>query len=120
DPRPHRMTITGERRRPAQLPGGSSQPPTGGPHRARAAVRSAGSMWRTLPLPAFGGSAAAGVLLAFHIARGGPLLAVRWRLLAELTIWAAAWVAAVLAAFRLPRRAAVPLILFVAVMLRLA
>lgn len=54
------------------------------------------------------------------IARGGPLLSVRWRLLVELGVWAVAWVVAVAAAFRLPRRSTVPLILLVAVALRVA
>jgi hypothetical protein len=48
------------------------------------------------------------------------VLASRWWLLVETTGWAAAWLAAVVAAFRLPRRAAVALILLVAVALRLA
>ncbi|HEV8625368.1 MAG TPA: glycosyltransferase 87 family protein [Acidimicrobiia bacterium] len=58
--------------------------------------------------------------LSARIATGGPLLAVRWRLLAALTVWAAAWVAGVAAAFRLPRRTALPLIFGAAVALRLA
>lgn len=57
-------------------------------------------------------------MLSAHIARGGPLLTVRWRLLAELAIWAIAWAAGVAAAFRLPRRTAVWLILLVGVALR--
>lgn len=68
----------------------------------------------------FGAAGALGVAVSAHIARGGPLLSARWRLLGELTVWAVAWVAAVVAAFRLPRRAALPLIFGMAVALRLA
>ncbi|MDQ1506611.1 MAG: hypothetical protein QOD57_4338 [Actinomycetota bacterium] len=63
---------------------------------------------------------ALGVAVSAHIARGGALLAERWWLLAELSAWAAAWIAAVAAALRMPRRAAVPLIFVVAIALRLA
>jgi hypothetical protein len=63
---------------------------------------------------------ALGVALSAHLARGGALLAERWGLLAELSAWAAAWIAAVAAALRMPRRAAVPLIFVVAIALRLA
>src|SRR5207253_8566427 len=52
--------------------------------------------------------------------RGGAVLAARWWLPAELAMWAAAWVVAVVAAFRLPRRTAVPLVFAVAVALRVA
>ncbi|HKY77889.1 MAG TPA: glycosyltransferase 87 family protein [Acidimicrobiia bacterium] len=62
----------------------------------------------------------AGSTLSAHVARGGPLLAVRWWLSAELVAWAVAWVVAVVSAFRLPRRAALPLIFGVAVALRMA
>lgn len=72
------------------------------------------------PLVVFAAAGSAGVVLSAQIARGGPLLAVRWRLPAELAIWALSWVVAVAAAFRLPRRTAVPLVLLVAVALRVA
>ncbi|MDQ1518231.1 MAG: hypothetical protein QOE80_4061, partial [Actinomycetota bacterium] len=72
------------------------------------------------PLLVFLGSGGLGVVLSAHIAGGGALLAARWWLVAELTGWAAAWIAAVAAALRLPRRTAVPLIFVVAVALRLA
>jgi hypothetical protein len=65
-------------------------------------------------------AAAAGVSLSARTARGGPLLTVRWELLSGLVTWAVAWIVAVMAAFRLPRRAAVPLIVVVAVALRVA
>src|SRR5688500_2045797 len=68
----------------------------------------------------FFAAAAVGVSLSASIASGGPLLTVRWRLLGELAVWAVAWLVAVVAAFRLPRRLAVPLILFAAVAMRLA
>ena len=99
---------------------GSPRPPTGVPHRADAAVRNAGSGRRPVALVVFAVAGLAGVACSLHIARGGPLLAVRWRLLAALAAWAGAWLVAVAAAFRLPRRAAVPLIVAVAVALRLA
>ena len=67
----------------------------------------------------FGAAAAAGVALSAHIARGDALLASRWWLLTELAAWALAWIVAVVAAFRLPRRVAVPLILVAALALRL-
>lgn len=103
------MTITGDSPRLAESAAGPATP----------------SGWvREVPRPAplllFAGSGAAGVLLSAHIARGGALLAVRWRLLAEVTVWALAWVVAMAAAFRLPRRTAVALILLVAVALRVA
>ncbi|MGH9009389.1 MAG: glycosyltransferase 87 family protein, partial [Acidimicrobiia bacterium] len=55
-----------------------------------------------------------------RVARGGPLLSEGWGLLAELSVWALAWVVAVAAAFRLPPRAAVFLVIVMAVGLRLA
>jgi hypothetical protein len=67
----------------------------------------------------FGVAAAAGVALSFHVARGDALLAAGWWLAAELAAWALAWVVAVVAAFRLPRRTAVPLVLVAALALRL-
>jgi Glycosyltransferase family 87 len=73
-----------------------------------------------VPLVVFVGAAVVGVFLSAHIASGGPLLAVRWRLLGELAAWAVAWMLAVAAAFRLPGRTALPLIFVVAVGLRLA
>ena len=124
------MTLVGGDRRPS---------PTGVPDRADGAVRNAGSGralrfwrsftgyerrsnartgWRLRPLLVFLTSGAVGVALSADVARGGPLLTVRWRLLAQLTVWALAWGAAVAASFRLPRRAAVLLILVVAVALR--
>jgi glycosyl transferase family 87 len=75
---------------------------------------------RRAPLPVFVVAAVVALALSAHIARAGPLLSVRWRLLVALVAWAAAWLAAVAAAFRLPRRMALPLIFVVAVALRLA
>jgi hypothetical protein len=68
----------------------------------------------------FFAAAAVSVSLSASIASGGPLLTVRWRLLGELAVWAVAWLVAVVAAFRLPRRLAGPLILLAAVAMRLA
>ena len=68
----------------------------------------------------FVASSVAAVILSAHIARGGALLSVRWRLLAEMAVWAAAWVVAVAAAFRLPRRRAMALLFLVALALRAA
>ena len=67
----------------------------------------------------FGAAAAFGVALSVHIARGEALLGSRWWLLTELGLWALAWIVAVAAAFRLPRRAAVPIIVMAALALRL-
>lgn len=133
------MTITGDSHRrgapdPAQPPAGV---PEAGSARRKAAGRASPPFRRSFTgyqrkrnagskhgspgwLLVFAGSGVAGVTLSTHIAQDGPLLAVRWRLLAELGVWAAAWVVAVAAAFRLSRRVAVALILLVAVALRLA
>jgi len=73
-----------------------------------------------LAVAAFAGAAGAGVVLSIHIARGPALLASRWWLLAELAFWALAWLAAVVAAFRIPRRLALSLVFLAAVALRLA
>jgi len=74
---------------------------------------------RVAPL-VFGVAGLVGVAVSARQARGGPLLELRWRLLAELGVWAVAWAVAVVAAFRLPRRVAVPLVFLVAVALRVA
>lgn len=58
--------------------------------------------------------------LSARIARGGPLLAVRWELMTELAAWAAASLVAGAAAFRLPRRTALVLVLIAGVAMRLA
>jgi hypothetical protein len=65
-------------------------------------------------------TAGVAVALSVRIAQSGPLLTVRWRLLTELALWVLAWVVAVAAAFRLRRRTALPLIVLVAVALRVA
>lgn len=70
------------------------------------------------PLAVFSIAGAAGVALSFHIARGEALLAAGWWLPGELAAWALAWVVAVVTAFRLPRRIAVPLVLVAALALR--
>ena len=86
----------------------------------RTSHRICGLSARAWALLVFLTAAAAGVLLSARTARGGPLLTIRWELLSELVTWALAWIVAVMAAFRLPRRAAVPLIVVVAVALRVA
>ena len=73
-----------------------------------------------VPLLLFAISVSSGVVLSAHIARGGSLLAVRWRLLAELLAWVVAWVVAVAATLRVPRRTALGLIFVAAVALRVA
>jgi glycosyl transferase family 87 len=103
------MTITGDAPHPAEPPAGPAT--LFGP---------ALEVTRPAPLILFASSSVAAVLLSAHIARGGALLAVRWRLLAEIAVWAVAWAVAVAAAFRLPRRTAVALIFLVAVALRVA
>src|SRR5436305_7362690 len=69
-------------------------------------------------LLAFSAAAAAGVACSFLVASGGPILHARWTLLLELGLWALAWLAAVVAVFRLPRRLAVVLVIGAAVGLR--
>lgn len=83
---------------------------------ARAAPRTVREVRR--PLVLFVTAALVGVALSAHIARAGPLLSVRWRLMGELTVWGGAWLIAVAAALRLPRRLAVGLVLVAAVALR--
>lgn len=73
-----------------------------------------------LAVPVFAGVAAAGTFLSAQVAGGGPLLSTRWSFLARLALWAVVWLAGVAAVFRLPRRAALPLIGLTAVALRLA
>ena len=101
------VTITGDGPRPAEPPAAPATP-----------LGPVSEVTRPATLVLFAGSSATAVLLSAHIARGGALLTVRWRLLAEMAVWAAAWVVAVAAAFRLPRRTAVALIFLVAVALR--
>jgi hypothetical protein len=69
-------------------------------------------------LLAFSAAAAAGVACSLLVAKGGPILHARWTLLVELGLWALAWVAAVAAVFRLPRRLAVVLVVGAAVSVR--
>jgi len=64
--------------------------------------------------------AGAGVVLSAVVASGRPILASRWSLLVLLAAWALAWVIAVAAAFRLPRRVAVVAILGAGIGLRIA
>jgi hypothetical protein len=71
------------------------------------------------PLTAFLVAAAAGAALSVHVARGEALLAARWWLLAELALWAVAWLVGVAAAFRLPARIALPLVFAAALALRI-
>ena len=62
----------------------------------------------------------AGVGLSATVAGGQPILAARWGLLIRLGVWAIAWLVAVAAALRLPRRLAIWLIVAAALALRLA
>jgi hypothetical protein len=68
----------------------------------------------------FAVAAAAGVALSATVASGRPILFSRWSLLGELAAWGVVWMAAVAAAWRLPRRAAVAAILVAGIALRLA
>jgi len=72
------------------------------------------------PLVVFVAAAVAGVALSANVASGRPILASRWSLLGELGLWGVAWLIAVAAAFRLPRRAALLLILGAGLAVRLA
>src|SRR5579864_1538501 len=65
-------------------------------------------------------ASASGVALSVVVASGRPILASRWSLLWWLTAWSVAWLVAVVAAFHLPARVAVPAVLVVGVLLRLA
>jgi hypothetical protein len=65
-------------------------------------------------------AACAGVVLSVTVASGRPILAARWSLLWQLGGWALAWVVAVVAALRLPRRVAVVAIVAAGVALRIA
>jgi len=69
---------------------------------------------------AFVGSAVVGVALMANVASGRPILAGRWSLLGELAVAGGAWAAGVVAAFHLPRRAALPAVVLVALALRVA
>jgi len=68
----------------------------------------------------FTGASCTGVVLSATVASGRPILASRWGLLWELASWAVAWVVAVAAALRLPRRIALAAIVTAGVALRLA
>ena len=78
---------------------------------------------RRAPVPAavvFAVAAAVGVALSGAVASGRPILFSRWSLLWELAAWGLAWMAAVAAAWRLPRRAAVAAIVVAGIALRVA
>jgi hypothetical protein len=64
--------------------------------------------------------AALSVVLSATVAAGPPILARRWSLLALIGLWSLAWLVVVAAAFRLPRRTALGLVLATALALRLA
>jgi hypothetical protein len=68
----------------------------------------------------FAAASAAGIAVSAVVASGRPILATRWSLLWWLAAWAAAWLVAVVAAFHLPARVAVPAVLAVGLALRLA
>jgi Glycosyltransferase family 87 len=68
----------------------------------------------------FAGAAVTGVVMSVVVASGRPILASRWSLLGQLAVWGLAWIVAVAAAFRLPRRLAVVAVMAVGVALRIA
>ncbi|MEW6471317.1 MAG: glycosyltransferase family 87 protein [Actinomycetota bacterium] len=70
-------------------------------------------------LVVFAVSVTIGAILSQHVARGEALLAARWWLLARLGLWTLAWLVALAAVLRLPRRIAVPLIFVAALAVRL-
>jgi hypothetical protein len=76
-----------------------------------------GGRWAPL---GFAAAAAAGAGLCLSFVTAEPLRNDRWALLVRLAIWAAVWGAGVVCALRLPKRAAVPVIIGVAFALRLA
>jgi hypothetical protein len=112
------MTVAHAGASPVAAPEPERNTPADGGQTAPA--RGTGVLRRSGAWALFSVAAVGGVGLSAHIARGGPLLSVRWTLLVELAAWAGVWIVAVVAAFRLPRRAAVPLVFAVAVALRLA
>ena len=65
-------------------------------------------------------TAGTGVVLAAVVASGRPILASRWSMLTVIGFWALSWVAAVVAAWHIPRRVAVGWILLAGAALRLA
>ncbi len=71
-------------------------------------------------VPGFVAAAGVGVGLCLSFVTAEPLRNAKWALLVRLGAWAVAWAAGVVCALRLPRRIAVPAILGVAVVLRLA
>jgi hypothetical protein len=70
--------------------------------------------------PGFVATAIAGVGLSLSFATSEPLRNDRWALLVRLAAWAVVWGAGVVCALRLPRRVAIPAVIGVAVVLRLA
>ncbi|HVL04784.1 MAG TPA: glycosyltransferase family 87 protein [Acidimicrobiales bacterium] len=68
----------------------------------------------------FVAAAAAGAGLCLSFVTAEPLRNDRWALLARLAVWAVVWGAGVVCALRLPRRYAVPAIVAVAFVLRVA
>jgi len=68
----------------------------------------------------FGVAALAGLGLCLDFVTGPPLRNAGWGLLVRLAVWAVAWAVGVVCALRLPRRAAVPAVFAVALVLRLA
>jgi len=95
---------------PAVL-GGPAGPSSGEPVRGVGVVA-----WQLM----FVVTAGAGVVLAAMVASGRPILASRWSMLTIIGLWGLAWVAAVVAAWHLPRRVAVAWILVAGAALRLA
>ena len=73
-----------------------------------------------LRLAAFVGCVLVGVVCSLAVAGRGPILDVRWELVAWLAPWVLAWGGGVVLARRLPRRVALPAILLGAFALRLA
>lgn len=71
-------------------------------------------------VPGFALAAVAGAGLCLSFVTAEPLRNDRWALLVRLAAWAVVWGAGTVCALRLPRRAAVPAIIGVAVVLRLA
>ena len=68
----------------------------------------------------FAAAALAGAGLCLSFVTAEPLRNDRWALLARLAVWAVAWAVGVVCALRLPKRVAVPAIVGVAFVLRLA
>ena len=90
------------------------------PSSAPDAGRVAPTPLRSWVAAGFAVAAVVGLGLCLDFVTGPPLRNAGWALLVRLAVWAVAWALGVVCALRLPRRAAVPAVFAVALLLRLA